>query len=110
MATPHHPAHRQLTTSQPFRTIPLNLTLYHGTAHAINTLEASNITTAAAGMFHQGNIQGLETQHQLVHDLRPNDLEQFETDLVNRGVIHSSNPDTPGQRVHSLPTFRHHSA
>ena len=68
------------------------------------------IITAAVGMFHQGNIQGLETQHQLVRDLRPTDLEHFETALVNQGVIHPFDPDTPGQRVHSLPTFRRHPA
>ena len=68
------------------------------------------IVTAAVGMFHQGNIQGLETQHQLVRDLRPTDLEHFETALVNQGVIHPFDPDTLGQRVHSLPTFRRHPA
>ena len=52
-------------------------------------ISLDNIIATAVGMFHQGNIQALETQHQLVHDLPPNDL-------VNRGVIHSSNPDTPG--------------
>ena len=66
MATPHHPTHRQLTTSQPFRTIPLNL--------------------------------------------RPTDLQHFEAALVNQGVIHPFDPDTLDQRVHSLPTFQHHSA
>ncbi len=68
------------------------------------------IVTAAVGMFHQGNIQGLETQHQLVRDLRPTDLEHFETALVNQGVIHPFDPDTLDQRVHSLPTFRRHPA
>ena len=64
------------------------------------------IVTAAVGMFHQGNIQGLEVQHQLVHDLRPTDLDQFETALLNQGVVHSFDPGTLGQRVQSLPTFQ----
>ena len=50
------------------------------------------IVTAAVGMFHQGNIQGLETQHQLVRDLRPTDLEHFETPSSTRA---SSTPSTP---------------
>ena len=69
-----------------------------------------NVIATAVGMFHQGNIQGLETQHQLVRDLRPTDLEHFETALLNEGVIHPFDPDTLDQRVHSLPTFQHHSA
>ena len=77
---------------------------------ATSSRSPSTTVTAAVGMFHQGNIQGLETQHQLVRDLRPTDLEHFETALVNQGVIHPFDPDTLGQRVHSLPTFRRHPA
>ena len=41
MAEPQHDTAHELTATPPFRTITLDLTLYHGTAYAITTLEPS---------------------------------------------------------------------
>ena len=68
------------------------------------------LVTAAEGMHDQGNIRGLEMQHQLVHDIRPDDLGRFETEIRRRGIAHDFNPDTFGQRMASLPTCHRRAA
>ena len=68
------------------------------------------LVTAAEGMHDQGNIQGLEMQHQLVHDIRPQDLAQFETEIRLRGVAYSFQPATFDLRMPSLPTCHRRAA
>ena len=68
------------------------------------------LVTAAEGMHAQGNIQGLEMQHQLMHNIRPQDLNRFESEIKLRGVAHSFQPATFDLRMASLPTCHRRAA
>ena len=90
----------------------------HGTEHAhitarnrrFQAMPLQVLVTAAEGMHAQGNIQGLEMQHQLVHDIRPEDLRKFGTEIKLRGVAHDFNSATFDQRMTSFPTCHRRAA